>query len=268
MARFDSGQRYDSTIRYDQDEPVRKVRRPTISLETLNLPQNMQPFRYIIYFIKNLFTAKAALRDAVPEGEFLDTLATRSGLSRVQVEKVITELFGLLLEYARQSIPVDTVLKRFRMQPSAGGRYQGPDPDADEVRDTLTYSLIVHPDELAKVRAECPVEKVGESGEKTPEVDSVRARPGNIVGKYGVGASGATEVNGSHFRDSGASTEWPTAALVDENGGTPLVLAVLDCTPTRLLLAGAPAGTTGTRYLKVTDAEGNFTVDDQPLTAL
>jgi hypothetical protein len=242
-------------------------RRPTISLETLNLPQNMQPFRYIIALIKGLYTARAVLRDAMSEGDYLDTLATRSGLTRAQVEKLLTEQAALHVELARQSIPVDFVLRRFRMQPSSGGRYPSPDPDPQAVRDTLNFSLIVHPDEIDKMRVDCPVEKTGETGENAPRVLSVRARPGNAVAKYGVGPSGATEVNGSHFRLPRADAEWPTAALVDENGGNSIPLAVLDATPTRLLLAGAPAGTTGTRYLKITDADGNFTVSDDPLTA-
>ncbi len=42
---------------------------------------------------------------------------------------------------------------------------------------------------------------------------------------------------------------------------------VADCTgPTRLILAGAPVGTTGTLYLKLVDADGKFSVWDQELT--
>jgi hypothetical protein len=49
-------------------------------------------------------------------------------------------------------------------------------------------------------------------------------------------------------------------------GGTAIPLAVLDCTPTRLVLGGAPTGTTGAHFLKVTDDGGHFTTYDQELT--
>jgi hypothetical protein len=231
-------------------------------------PVTMQPFRYIIYLIGSLFTAKPALRDPIPEGEFLDTLATRSGLTRAQVEKVISELFGLFAELARQGIPVPFVLRRFRMLPTSGGSYASPDPDATEVRETLGYSIVVHPDETGKMRADCPVEKTGDAGETGPAVSSVRGRPGNALNKYGVGTAGGTEVNGSGFRDKRADAVWCSAALTDSDGGSAIALTVLDCTPSRLVLGGAPAGTTGLRFLKITDAAGHFTVSDEGLTAL
>lgn len=242
-------------------------RRPTISIETLNLPPDMQPFRYLIYLIKGIFTSKPALRDAMPEGTYLDTLATRSELTRAQVEKLITEQSALHVELARQGIPVDFVLKRFRLQPTSGGRFTGPDPDAGEVCATLSFSLIVHPDEIDKMRVGCPMEKTGEAGELGPEVESVRSRPGNVLNRYGVGTAGGTEVNGKDFRLRRSDSEWPTAALIPVAGGAALPLAVLDCTPTRLVLGGAPAGTTGAHYLKITDADGHFTTYDQELTA-
>lgn len=237
------------------------------SVSQLNLPPNMQPFRYLIYLIKGIFTAKPALRDAMPEGEYLDTLATRSGLTRAQVEGLITAQSALHVELARQGIPVDFILKRFRVMPTCGGSYTSPDPDDGEVCATLSYSLIVHPDEIAKMRVDCQLEKTGEAGELGPVVESVRSRPGNVLNKYGVGTAGGTEVNGTDFREKRADSEWPTAALVPVAGGAAIPLAVLDCTPTRLVLGGAPTGTTGEHYLKITDAGDHFTTYDQALTA-
>lgn len=251
--------------------PRRHRRRPSSAkpVEANAEPHpTMNPLRYIVYMINNLYTAKVHLREAVKEGEFLDTLAARSQLTRVQVEKVITEQFALFVEHARHGRPVDFILRRFRMLPSAGGRYQGPDPDNMDVCDTLSFSVIVHPEEIDKMRDSCPLEKAGEAGENAPEVDSIRARPGNVLNKYGVGTTAFTEVNGNNFRDRRADAPWPTAALVDEDGSNPVPLPVADCTPTRLVLGGAPAGTTGTKFLKVTGFDGNFTVDDEPLTAL
>jgi hypothetical protein len=242
------------------------ARRPAISVESLNLPPIMQPFRYLIYLIKSLFTSKPALREAMPEGEYLDTLATRSGLTRAQIEKFITEQSALHVELARQGIPVDFVLKRFRMVPSSGGRYDSPDPEAQEVRATLSFSIVVHPDEIDKMRVDCPVEKTGESGERGPEVQSVRSRPGNVLNRFGVGTAGGTEVNGNDFRGRRSDSPPPTTELVPVAGGPSIPLAVLDCTPTRMVLGGAPAGTTGAYYLKVTDDGGHFTTYDQELT--
>jgi hypothetical protein len=252
---------------YVPPAPRRKPpRRPAISLESLNLPPNMQPFRYVISLIKGIFTAKPVLRDAMRAGEYLDTLATRSQLTRAQVEKLITEQAALHIELARQGIPVEFILKRFRMQPTCGGRYPSPDPDSTEVGTTLSLSLIVHPDEIDKLRVDCPLEKVGETGELGPEVESVRSRPGNVVLRFGVGLAAGTEVNGDNFRLRRSDAPWPTAELVPVAGGASLSLAVLDCTPTRLVLGGAPAGTAGAYFLKVTDDGGHFTTFDQELT--
>jgi hypothetical protein len=188
------------------------VRRPALSVETLNLPPNMQPFRYLIYLIKALFTSKPALRDAMTEGEYLDTLATRSQLTRAQIEKFITEQSALHVELARQGIPVDFILRRFRLVPSSGGRFDSPDPEPQEVRDPLSFSIVVHPDEIDKMRVDCPVEKSGEAGERSPEVQSVRSRPGNLVNRFGVGTTGATEVNGDNFRARRSDAPAPVAA--------------------------------------------------------
>ena len=110
------------------------------------------------------------------------------------------------------------------------------------------------------------MEKAGEVGAQVPIVTSVRGRPGNNPDRYGVGTAQGCEVNGDHFRDRRAAALWPTAFLVDSNGGSPIALAVLDCTPTRLVLGGAPAGTTGVRFLKVIDADGRFTISDLGLS--
>ena len=152
------------------------------------------------------------------------------------------------------------------MQPSSGGRYSGPNPDAQEVCDTLSFSLIVHPTEIDKMRVECPTEKTEEVGVHGPTIASVRGRPGNVPNKYGVGAMQGTEVNGNYFRDRRSDAPYPTAALVDANGGNPIALGVLDCTPTRLVLAGAPTGTTGMHHLKITAAGGGFGMSDDDLT--
>lgn len=227
----------------------------------------MQPFRYLIYLIKGIFTAKPSLRPAMSEGDYLDTLATRSGLTRAQIEGFITTQSALHIELVRQGIPVEFILKRFRLIPSCGGSYTSPDPDSADVCATLSYSLVVHPDEIDKMRVGCPLEKMGEAGELGPIVESVRARPGNALSKYGVGLTGGTEVNGKDFRASRSDAEWPTAALEPVAGGTSIPLAVLDCTPTRLVLGGAPAGTTGAHYLTITDADDHFSTYDQELTA-
>ncbi len=247
--------------------PSKPKRHPNISVNELNLPNNMQPFRYIIYLIKGIFTAKPSLRPAMSEGDYLDSLATRSALTRPQVEAFITAQSALHVELARQGIPVDFVMRRFRILPSCGGRYTSPNPDSADVCATLSYSLVIHPDEIDKMRVSCPMEKIGEAGELGPIVESVRSRPSNVISKYGVGLTGGTEVNGKDFRHRQANAAWPTAELVPVAGGTALPLAVLDCTSTRLVLGGAPAGTTGAYYLKVTDADEHFTTYDQELTA-
>lgn len=247
--------------------PPKPRRRSKFSVSELNLPPNMQPFRYLIYLIRGIFTAKPALRPAMSEGDYLDTLATRSGLTRAQVEGLITAQSALHVELARQGIPVDFILKRFRMVPSCGGRYTGPDPDDADVCATLAFSIAIHPDEIDKMRAGCPLEKTGEAGELGPVVESVRSRPGKLLNKYGVGTAGGTEVNGRDFRESRADAEWPVAELVPVAGGAAIPLGVLDCTPTRLVLGGAPAGTTGAYFLKITDAGDHFTTWDQELTA-
>ena len=250
----------------DPPPPAKPRRQSKFSVSDLNLPPNMQPFRYLIYLIKGIFTAKPALRPAMSEGTYLDTLATQTGLSREQIEGLITAQSALHVELARQGIPVDFIMKRFRIVPSCGGRYTSPDPDNGEVCATLNFSIVVHPDEIDKMRVGCPLEKTGEAGELGPVVESVRSRPGKLLNKYGVGTTGGTEVNGEDFRERRADAEWPTAELLPVAGGAAIPLGVLDCTPTRLVLGGAPAGTTGAHFLKITDAGNHFTTWDQELT--
>ncbi len=226
----------------------------------------MQPFRYIIAPFNGNFTARTALRPAVTEDAYLTELATRNNMTRAQVEAFIHNQAAYHVELARQSQPTDTILGHFRVQPSCGGSYTTPDPDAQLIRDTLSLNLVISPEDIDALRTDCPVEKAGEVGVQVPTVTSVRGRPGNAPNKYGVGTAQGCEVNGDHFRDRRAASLWPTAALVDGSGASPIALAVLDCTPTRLVLGGAPAGTTGVRFLKVIDADGRFTISDLGLS--
>lgn len=226
----------------------------------------MLPFRYIIAPFNGNFTARTALRPALSADAYLNELATRASLTRAQVEALINAQAAYHVELARQGQPVDTVLGHFRLQPSCGGSYTTPDPDAQLIRDTLSMSIIISADDIDALRNDCPVEKAGEVGVQVPTVTSIRGRPGNAPNKYGVGTAQGCEVNGDHFRDRRAAALWPTAALVDGSGGSPIALAVLDCTPTRLVLGGAPAGTTGVRFLKVTAADGGFTICDLGLS--
>lgn len=59
---------------------------------------------------------------------------------------------ALHVELARPGIPDGVILKRFRLQPTCGGRYQSADPDNSDVCATLKSSLIVHPDGIDKTR--------------------------------------------------------------------------------------------------------------------
>ena len=56
------------------------------------------------------------------------------------------------------------------------------------------------------------------------------------------------------------------SAITRAPRGAAVPLAVLDCTPTRLVLGGAPTGTTGAHYMTVTDDDGHFTTYDVELT--
>jgi hypothetical protein len=251
---------------YEAPPSPKRKRQNRISLDSLNLPTTMQPFRYIIYLIKGIFTAKPVLRPAMSEGEYLDTLATRTGLTRGQIEGFITAQSALHIELVRQGIPVEFIMKRFRVLPSCGGRYTSPDPDSGDVCATLSYSLVVHPDEIDKMRVGCPVDKTGEAGELGPVVESVRSRPDNVLSQFGVGLTAGTEVNGKDFRERLAGSAWPTVTIAPVAGGAAVPLAVLDCTPTRLVLGGAPSGTTGAHFMTVTDVDGHFTTYDAELT--
>jgi hypothetical protein len=227
----------------------------------------MQPFRYIIYLLNNLYTARPALREAVGGEEFLTILTARCGLPRAQVETVLRQLFALLVEYARQSIPVDFILGLFRMAPSVRGRYQSANPDAGAVRGNLDFSLIVHPSQRGAMQAGTPVEKTDERTETIPVVEGVHATPTGALLRYGVGQMAGTEADGEFFREGSFGATPPTVALVDANGANPIPLAVLFCTPTHLVLGGAPAGTTGPKFLKVTAGYGGhpFTVYTETL---
>ena len=89
----------------------------------------------------------------------------------------------------------------------------------------------------------------------------------NVVGSGDRVVVRPGDYTGFDFRESGTAAEWPTAELVPVAGGAAIPLGVLDCTATRLVLGGAPAGTTGAHFLKITDAGDHFTPYDQELTA-
>lgn len=77
-----------------------------------------------------------------------------------------------------------------------------------------------------------------------------------------------SDPDGEFFREGFYNAAKPTAALVDENGGSPIPIAVLYCTPSHLVLGGAPAGTTGVKFLKITAGYGDepFTICPDPIT--
>ena len=228
----------------------------------------MQPFRYIIYLIKSLFTARADLREAMSGDQFLDTLATRTGRTRAECEDFLQKQFALQVELARQGIPVDFVLNLFRILPVAAGRYPNANPDGPSVRGNLRYGIIVHPNEIAKMQDGTPVEKTDEKAGTVPVVEGIHATPSGALHCYGVGTMAGSEADGEFFREGFYNAPKPTAALVDENGGSPIPIAVLYCTPSHLVLGGAPAGTTGVKFLKITAGYGDepFTICPDPIT--
>ncbi|MBL9132396.1 MAG: hypothetical protein JNG86_14420, partial [Verrucomicrobiaceae bacterium] len=50
---------------YEAPPPPRPRRQITLSLSSLNLPTNMQPFRYIVQLVSALFTSRPAARPAM-----------------------------------------------------------------------------------------------------------------------------------------------------------------------------------------------------------
>ena len=212
------------------------------------------------------FRARARLGETVGEAEVLDAVAADSGIARADVEKVLRSLSKVTIGYMRQTRPIAHILGLFRAIPSITGSFATNEPSADEVKAGVGFNLIVGPDANAAMAEDLTVEKVDEEGTVTPQIQNLVLSPGGQTGKYSVTA--ALKASGDHFRGSGTNQPWPQAVLLDENLANPIPLTVFACSQTEILIGPPPAGTTGTRRLKLAagwDPDITF-LYPQPLT--
>jgi hypothetical protein len=208
-----------------------------------------EPFRYETYPQGEGFSMRPAARDAITEGAFLDEWAALAGGTRAQAETWLRAFLQLMVKYARQSRPVDFLLRLARMQPTGGGKYPIPNPAAVDVRKHIGFNLILHRDVERDVETDCPVESAGTTGGRKPSIDSVLGRPGNLPDRYSTTAG--MLVYGSEFRDTGEAAPEPAAFLENTDGSSPLSVAVIESAPTKLTLGPVPAGTTGQKRLRI-----------------
>lgn len=229
----------------------------------------MNPLQYIILPNRSTtrpFRARVKLAPQIESDQFLAEVAADAGLVRADVEKVLRSLFKVMIAHLRQSQPIGMVLGLFRAFPSITGSYATNDPSADEVKGGVDFTIAPGPDADAMMRGSLDVEKAGEQGANKPTIDSIALNPGGQVEVYS--PTQAMRVSGVHFREGRTGATWPTVQLLDSTMGNPINLVVTYCTETELAISPVPAGTIGTRYLKITagyDA-ALFTVSG-PLTA-
>lgn len=240
---------------YQAPEPQPKRRRRTSSSEVsqpTNIPTTMS-FQFVIVPNPNNavrpFRARADLGPQVEEEELLAAVVADSGLSRADVEKVLLSLSKKTVEFMRQTRPLAHVLGLFKAIPSVSGSFATNEPSADEVKNGVGFTLVVGPEAAAAMTDGLSVEKVGERGSIKPELENVTLSPGGQVDRYST--TKALRGSGDHFRGSGANQPWPKAFLLDADGTNAIELAVYQCSQTEILIAPAPAGTTGPKRLKL-----------------
>lgn len=195
------------------------------------------------------FRGRVKLGPQVEADEFLTAVATDAGVDRATIEKVIRSVFKIAIGFARIGRPIGLILGLFRARPTISGSFPTNNPSADQIKQGVHFSVSTGPEADAMMTDDLSVEKVDEEGTVAPEVESLVLSPGGQSGKYSTVA--AHRAGGSNFRGSGQNQVWPTCFLVDQNFANPIALTVYACSQTEMLLSPAPAGTTGTKYLKV-----------------
>lgn len=213
----------------------------------------MTPLQYLIIPNRSTtrpFRARVKLGAQVNEDELLTAVAANAGVDRATVELVIRALFRVMIAFLRQSRAIGSVLGLFRAFPSITGSYATNEPSADEVKGGVEFTLAPGPEADALMTGGLDVERVGERGTVKPVIDSIALNPGGQVDVYST--SVFLRVSGQHFREYGTDADWAVVALLDSAMGNPIPLTLGSCTETELIVSPVPAGTTGTRYLKIT----------------
>ena len=260
---------------YVPPAPERKKkprRRSTLSAAENPQPSNTMAFQYII--IPNPknpqrpFRARPVLDTQVSADQFLNDVAADAQVTREIVEKVLTSLSKVTVGNMRQNKPLAHALGLFRATPTMSGSFATNEPNAEEVKAGIGFALIVGPEAEAAMLDGLTVEKADEVGTVKPEVETVTLSPGGTPNKYSTTAG--LKCSGDHFRGSGSNQPWPGVYLLDASLANPIQLTVIACSQTELLIAPVPAGTTGSKRLKVvagwdSDIE---TIYSQPLTAI
>lgn len=195
------------------------------------------------------FRARAKLGPQVAAAELLAAVATDSGVAPADIEKVIRSLASVTIGYMRQTRSIEHILDLFRAVPTVSGSFATNNPSAEEVKAGVGFNLVVGPDALAAMLDGLTVEKVGESGTIKPEIENLMLSPGGTPNVYSLTA--ALKCSGDHFRGSGSSQPWPTAVLLNESLASPIPLTIFACSQTEMLIGPPPAGTTGTKRLKI-----------------
>ena len=216
----------------------------------------MNTLKYIIYLIKGQFTAKVVSPDAMTEAEYLAAVAAASGKTIGDINAVLGGMKTVHIALGKTGRGTDSIADFFRVTTNLGGVYPTNDPDASLIRPNVSQSIASSTSVDEAIRTDIHVEKVGEKTQMAPEIDSILGQTGNALDKYGHGTTGGTQVNGDHFREVGADATWPLAHLVNQDGSNPIALSVIQCSPTKLVLGPAPAGTTGVKRLRITATYG------------
>jgi hypothetical protein len=235
-------------------EPKKKPRRrSTLSPVNLQPSNHTMAFQYVI--IPNPknpqrpFRARPVLDTQVSADQFLNDVAADAQVTREIVEKVLTSLSKVTVGNMRENKPLAHALGLFRATPTITGAFATNEPTADEVKAGIGFALIVGPEAQAAMVDGLATEKVDEVGTVKPEVETVTLSPGGTPEKYSTTAG--LKLGGAHFRGSGTNQPWPRVYLLDDNLANPIELTVIACSQTEMLLAPAPAGTTGPKRLKV-----------------
>lgn len=217
----------------------------------------MNVLKYIIYLIKGSFTARIAPTPAMTEADYLAAVSAGSGKPVADVTAVLDAMRALHITLGKQGRGTDIIRDFYRVMTTLGGVYPTNDPAATLVKANVDQNIPVVPSVIEAIQDGLSVEKTGEKTQHEPDIDSILGQPGNVLNKYGVGTTGGTQVNGTYFRESRADSTWPTVQLINADGTGGISLAVIQCTPGKLVLGPAPAGTTGAKRLRITATYGS-----------
>jgi hypothetical protein len=175
-------------------------RKKNTNIETTNPPTHkMNTFRYrVTPKSGGGFTARAVLQTALTSDDFMARLAQRSQLPIEQCEAIVDALAAELMACGNGCGHSNTIRGVLRFVPTCGGSSETPDGfhNADDINADIAISLTASA--RADWRAGLTLERMGDRGFVSPEIDSILSQENGEENHYVPGT--LIVLNGDNLR--------------------------------------------------------------------